>query len=148
MTEIPPRRAADPVRAPLAEVRRVLLRLHKALIDSERARFEASRGPIDNVQLLTALLEDPHFQWLRPYSRLIAAMDEVIFSREPTPAADARALVAEARGLVAAADNEAEEADDDDPYRAAVRRDPAVLRLHTELTRRIAAALLAYEDAA
>jgi hypothetical protein len=145
MTQIPARRAPDPVRAPLAEVRRVLLRLHKALIDSERARYEARHGPISNTELLTALLEAPDFQWLRPYSRLIAAMDEVIFSREPTVAGDARALVAEAHGLVRAADDEAES---DDPYRAAVRRDPGVGFLHTELTRRVAAALLAYEDAA
>lgn len=144
MPETPPRRAPDPVRAPLVEVRRALLRLHKALIDSERAVLESRRGALTSAQLLAALLEDPFFQWLRPYSRLIASMDEAIFSREPVAAADARALVGEAHALVAPAG--AEDDAGDDPYRAAVRRDPGVLFLHTELTRRIAAALLAYED--
>ena len=34
-------RPSDPVRQQVVEVRRALLRLHKALIDSERAAFEA-----------------------------------------------------------------------------------------------------------
>lgn len=141
-----PRRTPDPVRAPLAEVRRALLRLHKALLDGERAAFERQRGAVSNAELLAALLEDPFFQWLRPYSGLVAEMDEAIFAREPTAGADARALVARAQALVASPGRD--EDDEDDRYRAAVRGDPAVLFLHTELTRRIAAALVAYDDAA
>jgi len=64
----PRERPPDPVRQHLVEVRRGLLRLHKALIDAERGGFEASRGPLTNTQLLGALLDDPHFAWLRPYS--------------------------------------------------------------------------------
>jgi hypothetical protein len=147
MPESPARRRPDPVRTPLAEVRRALLGLHKALLDSERAVFEGRHGALSNTQLLTALLEEPFFQWLRPYSRLIASMDEAIFSREPLAASDARALVGEAHALVASAGADHAEAGDD-PYRTAVHRDPGVLFLHTELTRRVAAALLAYDEAA
>lgn len=144
MTESRPlRRPSDPVRDPLVEVRRGLLRLHKALIDSERAVFEAQRGTLTSTAFLGALLQDPFFQWLRPFSRLVADMDEAIFSREPVTAARARELV-EAAGALALApaggDGETSR------YEDAVRRDPGVLLAHTEHSRRVAAALLAYGE--
>lgn len=136
----------DPVRDHLAEVRRALMRLHKSLIDSERPRFEARRGSaVTNTQLLTALLEDPFFQWMRPFSQLMAAMDEALFGEEPVTAEGARAFVRQAHALVQPVDLPP---DDQPPYERARNRDPAVLFAHTELTRRVAAALLAYGDAA
>jgi hypothetical protein len=142
-----PPRLADPARAPLAEVRRALLRLHKALIDSERAVFERRHGALTSGQLLSALLEDPHFQWLRPYSRLIADMDETLFSREPVERASAHGLVADAHRLLAGAGPEgggSAPAAAGDRLAEVLRRDPAVHLAHGELTRRVAAALLAY----
>ena len=59
-------RPTDPVRQQIVEVRRALLRLHKALIDSERAAFEARAGATSNGQFLQLLLQDPFFVWLRP----------------------------------------------------------------------------------
>lgn len=143
MSDRPPRRPPDPVRAPLAEVRRALLRLHKSLIDSERAVFERGRGSLSNTEFLGALLEDPFFQWLRPFSRLLADMDEAIFSREPLEASRARALVEHAHALALPAEGDG----DASRYAEALRRDAAVLVAHTEHSRRVAAALLAYEDA-
>lgn len=135
----------DPVRDHLAEVRRALMRLHRTLIDSERPRFEARRGgAVSNTQLLGALLDDPFFQWMRPFSQLMAAMDEALFGDEPVTAEGARGFVRRAHALVSPAD----EADEASPYAQARRRDPAVLFAHTELHRRVAAALLAYGDAA
>jgi hypothetical protein len=136
----------DPVRDHLAEVRRALMRLHKSLIDSERPRFEALRGgAVTNTQLLGALLEDPFFQWMRPFSQLMSAMDEALFGDEPVTMADARGFVERAHALVRTVDAPP---DDQPPYDRAINRDPAVLFAHTELSRRVAAALLAYEDAA
>ena len=139
MAATPLRRTPDPVRDPLVEVRRALLRLHKALIDAERAHYEARNGPLTNAQLLGALLEDPGFQWLRPYSQLIAAMDEAIFSREPIPPGDARMLVHRAHALLVDAPDEGERR-----LEAATGRDPGARLAHAELTRRVAAALVAY----
>lgn len=134
----------DPVRDHLAEVRRALLRLHKALIDSERPRFEARRGSaVTNTELLGALLDDPFFQWMRPFSQLMAAMDEALFGDEPVTAEGAGGFVRQAHALVAATDGDAADAP---PYEQARNRDPAVLFAHTELTRRAAAALAAYGD--
>lgn len=136
----------DPVRDHLAEVRRALMRLHKSLIDSERPRFEQRRGEsVSNTQLLNALMEDPFFQWMRPFSQLMAAMDEALFGDEPVTLEGARAFVRQAHALVAPVDAPP---DDQPPYDRARTRDPAVLFAHTELTRRVSAALLAYGDAA
>ena len=136
----------DPVRDHLAEVRRALMRLHKALIDSERPRFEARRGSaVTNTQLLGALLDDPFFQWMRPFSQLMAAMDEALFGDEPVTAEGARGFVRQAYALVSAPETPTP---DSARYEYVRNRDPGVLFAHTELHRRVAAALLAYGDAA
>lgn len=142
MSQTPPRRPPDPVRAPLAEARRALLRLHKSLIDAERAAFEREHGALSGPQLLGALLEDPFFQWLRPFSRLVAEMDEAIFSREPVEVAHARALLRRAHAVAVAPTG----GDDGAPsrYAEALRRDPAVRLAHAEHARHLAAALEAY----
>lgn len=135
----------DPVRDHLAEVRRGLMRLHKSLIDSERQVFEQSRGPVTNGQLLAALLEDPFFQWLRPFSQLMASMDEALFGEEPVTQEGARGFVRQAHTLVMPADTATADAA---RYEYVRNRDPAVLFAHTELTRRVSAALLAYGEPA
>ena len=135
----------DPVRDHLAEVRRALMRLHKALIDSERPVFEQSRGPVSSGQLLAALLDDPFFQWMRPFSKLMAGMDEALFGDEPVTAEGARGFVRQVHALVSTPEVETP---DSARYEHVRSRDPAVLFAHTEVHRRVAAALLAYEDAA
>jgi hypothetical protein len=149
MSSFQARRAGppNPARDHLAEVRRALLRLHKALIDSERAVYEARNGALNNAEFLSALLQEPFFQWMRPFSQLIAAMDEAMFGDEPVTAAGARGYVNQAQALVT------DPPDGDGGYAENVRygqvrdRDPAVLFAHTELMRRVAAALLAFDDA-
>lgn len=135
------RRPHDPLREHLVEVRRGLLRLHKALIDSERPLYEQRMGPISNMQLLQALLEDPFFAWLRPFSGLISRMDAAMSGDEPVTPEGARGFVDEAGALIA--DRLDGGADENAARLARVRqRDPAVLFAQTELHRRIAAALL------
>jgi len=134
----------NPARDHLVEVRRAVMRLHKALIDSERPRFEARReSAVTSTELLGALLDDPFFQWLRPFSLLMAAMDESLFGKEPVTAEGARGYVEQAHALVTPSPEEGEA--DASPYEQARHRDPAVLFAHTELTRRVAAALVALQ---
>ena len=136
---VPSRRSyPDPVRSNLVEVRRGLMRLHKALIDAERSDFERARGPINNSQLLQALIEDPFFAWLRPYSGLIVEIDEALAAREPISAPAARAYVERARELVATPVDEPPELSRLEQVRT---RHPEVLLLHLELTSRISTAL-------
>jgi hypothetical protein len=136
----------NPARDHLAEVRRALLRLHKALIDSERAVYEARNGAMNNSEFLGALLQDPFFQWMRPFSQLIAAMDEAMFGDEPVTAAGARGYVSQARALVAEPEDGDGGGAENARYGQVRDRDPAVLFAHTELMRKVAAALLACGD--
>ncbi|HEX6371791.1 MAG TPA: hypothetical protein VF006_22910 [Longimicrobium sp.] len=149
MSSFQARRAGppNPAREHLAEVRRGLLRLHKALIDSERAVYEARNGALNNAEFLTALLQEPFFQWMRPFSQLIAAMDEAMFGDEPLTAQGARDYVNQAHALITGpADGDGGSAENV-RYGQVRDRDPAVLFAHTELVRRVADALRAYGDA-
>jgi hypothetical protein len=87
---------------------------------------------------LKALIEDPFFAWLRPFSGLIVAIDEALAGDEPVSEAAGRAFVEQARELVAVDEG-------DEPtvnrYDLVCRRDPNVLVLHVELSSRIADAL-------
>jgi hypothetical protein len=134
-----PTRPPDPVRDPLVEVRRALLRLHRALIDAERPEYERDHGTLTSTAFLAALLEEPFFQWLRPYSMLVVEMDEAIFAREPIEPERARSLVADAQALLAPAA-------EGDRLTATLDRDPAALLARAELQRRISAALRAYGE--
>lgn len=138
MAEPSRRSYPDPVRSNLVEVRRGLMRLHKALIDAERSDFERARGPINNSQLLSALIEDPFFAWLRPFSGLIVEIDEALAAREPMSPAAARQYVERVQELVATPVDEPPELSRLEQVRT---RHPEVLLLHLELNSRIATAL-------
>jgi hypothetical protein len=145
MSSFQARRAGppNPAREQLAEVRRALLRVHKALIDSERAVYETRNGALTNAEFLTALLQEPFFQWMRPFSQLIAAMDEAMFGDEPVTAAGACDYVNQVHALVTEPANGDGGSPETVRYGQVRDRDPAVLFVHTELVRRVAAALLA-----
>lgn len=128
----------DPVRQQLVEVRRGLLRLHKALIDSERAAYERERGALTSGQLLQALLDDPFFAWLRPFSGLIVEIDEALAEREPMSAQRARAYIERVEQLVAPVQGE-DEISPAARYDHVVQRDADVLLAHVELTSRFRA---------
>ena len=55
----------------------LLLKLHKALLDSERARYEKNHGPIlDNNAYFNLVLSHEDFKWLRILLEAIALLDE------------------------------------------------------------------------
>ena len=86
----------------LTELRNELLRLHKALLDSERAAYERDVERITSTgQYLTLVLNDPWFDWLRELSQFIVLVDETLDFEDPATPADADRLVARARSLVA-----------------------------------------------
>jgi hypothetical protein len=133
----PARRAPlppDPERDHLKAVRLALFRLHKALIDAERAAFEADVGELGSGQFLQALIHEPFFAWLRPFSGLLVRIDEALGTREPLQPGAAKAFVSEAAALVMPADAQDETAARFAAIRAA---SPGVALLYGELTRRI-----------
>ena len=60
----------------LVDLRKALLHLHKTLLEWERAAYERVHGRTSPGNLLTALMNDPQFAWLRPLSELIVRIDE------------------------------------------------------------------------
>lgn len=62
----------------LKDVRLQLLKLHKLLIDIERADFEKLNGKITSGQFLSLLVDDKNFNWLRKFSILIVEVDEML----------------------------------------------------------------------
>lgn len=62
----------------LDRLSKALLRLHKVLLDSERASYEQVHGRIASKgEFLHLLLGHPWFAWLRQLSNSIAALDEL-----------------------------------------------------------------------
>ena len=117
----------------LAELSAALLRLHKTLLDSERAGYEQTFGRIGSpYQLWKLLTEDPWFAWLRPLSQLIAAMDESLDARKPVTAAAAEELISQTRKLLVPA-----EAGNgfSRHYDEALQRDPDVVFAHAAVAK-------------
>jgi hypothetical protein len=90
----------DRDRALLVELRRVLLHLHKTLIDWQRDDYERLNGRLQTSQLLQVLFNDPAFAWLRTMSGLIVRIDEAL-EEKPPDVSETGPLVAKARELVA-----------------------------------------------
>lgn len=63
-------------KAGVKQARNDLLRLHKVLMDWDRARYEAQHGPTTPGMFLELLLSEPRFEWLRVLSTLIVRIDE------------------------------------------------------------------------
>ena len=118
---------------PLPELRHALLALHKALVDAERASYEATVGAIASpnhfFQLLT---NDSWFAWLQPLSNLVVAMDEALDAKEPLTDADAELLMKQTRLLLVAS-----EEGEGFPrhYFDALQRDPDVVLAHAQAAR-------------
>ena len=93
------------VRQQLEDVRRGLLRVHKALLDDARIRYEREQGRIEGSgALLRLVLNDPWFAWLHPLSGLVVQIDELLADDAPTAAAG-EALLNQVRTLMKPEEN-------------------------------------------
>src|SRR5271157_3179785 len=127
--------ASEPegARQRLTKLRHALLKLHKALVDSERVGYERTVGAIQSpnhfLQLLTT---DPWFAWLQPLSQLIVSMDEALDGKEPLTPAMADALFGQTGKLLVGSENAEGFAGH---YYEALQRDPDVVLAHAEVTK-------------
>lgn len=125
---------ADQTRERLTALRNGLLRLHKSLLDSERALYERDVERITTTgQYLGLVLEDPWFAWLRELSQFIVMIDETLDLKPPAaPAgpADAERFIEQARGLLSPADGAAGFAG---KYHDILQRDPSAVLAHGEM---------------
>lgn len=120
----------DPgARLRLTNLREALLDLHKTLIDSERVRYEQTFGPITSpANFLRLLTDDPWFAWLRPLSRFIAEIDELLDTEEPLSSGAAEQMSKAARAMLVP--NETGEGFGRE-YFDALQRDPNVVMAHS-----------------
>lgn len=85
----------------LLQLSTALLRLHKSLLDGERAAYERLHGPIpSNGAFLQLVLGHPSFAWLRDLSRSMSRLDELAEAKETSPAEALRAQRASLRTLL------------------------------------------------
>ncbi|HEY6231470.1 MAG TPA: hypothetical protein VIW64_09400 [Pyrinomonadaceae bacterium] len=127
----------------LTNVRTVLLRLHKTLLDFERAGYEREHGRIGNsYEFLQLVMGDAWFAWLRQLSELIVEMDELLASKETPKESTALALIEQAKLLLTPADSGT---DFQKKYFQAMQQSPEVVVAHSEFARVLGPARLSKE---
>ncbi|HEV3202161.1 MAG TPA: hypothetical protein VGZ73_29885 [Bryobacteraceae bacterium] len=115
----------------LTDLRNGLLRLHKSLLDSERAAYERDVARISSTgQYLGLVMNDPWFSWLHDLSQFIVLVDETLDFEDPATGADADRLIAQARELVSPSE---EGAGFRRRYFEAMQRDPAAVLAHRDM---------------
>jgi hypothetical protein len=117
----------------LKDIRNGLLRLHKTLLESERALYERDVQRITTTgQYLDLVLNDPFFAWLRDLSQFIVVIDETLDLEEPPSTADADKLIARARELVSPSENGVGFAR---RYYEVMQENPTVVLAHRDMLR-------------
>jgi|SRR5665213_1004971 len=104
----PPR--SEPIRPEsrdlLGNLRNLLLDQHKLLLDRERVAYEKTNGPVAGPgALLTLVLGDTHFAWLKQISTLVVEIDEALSRRSKAGQPVADALLAQAREMLRPREN-------------------------------------------
>lgn len=139
----PENEITDKTRQQLVNVRQVLLRLHKTLLDFEREAYERKHGRISNsYQFLQLVMSDPWFGWLRQLSELIVEMDELLAAREPASESTALALVEQSKILLNPTESGVEFQRN---YFRAMQQSPEVVVAHSEFARVLGPARLSKE---
>ena len=115
----------------LRELRLAILRLHKAMLDSERVLYEQFHGRIrTNSDFFQLVIADDWFSWLRPISQFVVQIDDVIFSKEPVTLEQVDALFEEARVLLQPAENGTTL---EKGYFRSIQRDPDIALMHADV---------------
>ncbi|KKD34890.1 MAG: hypothetical protein WAN66_11130 [Limnoraphis robusta] len=117
----------------LRDVRTKLLRLHKALLESEKVEYEKFNGPIrSRGEFFQLVIGDGMFSWLRPFSQLIAQIDEVMAAKdEPVTLQQVNHLLEETQILLRPSENGNVR---EKRYFEAIQRDPDIAFMHAELS--------------
>src|SRR5687768_14204783 len=91
----------DLTRQRLKDLRQALLSLHRVLMERESYAYQQQHGPVTRGQLLHLLLNDPWFAWLRPVSKLVADIDEMLHTDDPVTQHQGEDMIQRTRDLIA-----------------------------------------------
>ena len=127
---------SEAVRRGLKDLRHGLLRLHKALLDSEQVTYERINGRVASPgQLLQLVMTDPWFAWLRPLSHLVVRIDEMMEEEQEATTHDIAQVLSEVRGLLTPSEQgEGFERS----YYEALQRTPDVVLAHAHVKKLLA----------
>jgi len=124
----PIRPHSDLARTRLIDLRHGLLRLHKALLDSERVTYERAHGRIaSRGEFFQLVIGDSWFAWLHRVSELVVQIDEMLEADEPATAVEATRVIDQARMLLKPCEDGAGFGK---RYYDALQRDPDVVLAH------------------
>jgi hypothetical protein len=112
----------------LENLHRGLLRLHKILLDDERAGYEKAHGRASAGEMLQLVISNAQFAWLRRISELIVQIDEVLESEEP---GDPSGLINHILSLLMTPESAGEFGS---KYQQALQRLPDAVLAHKEIT--------------
>ena len=129
---------SEKTRQQLTNVRTVLLRLHKTLLDFERDGYEIS----NSYEFLQLVMSDPWFAWLRQLSELIVEIDELLAAKEAPMESTALALIRQASILLTPSESGSEF---QKKYFAAMQQSPEVVLVHSEFASVLGPARLSKE---
>ena len=122
----------EPTLQHLRQVRLSILRLHKALLHSERAVYEQEYGAIrSNNEFLQLVISHDWFSWLRPISQFIVKLDDFIMSKDPVTLEQANELLQQAQRLLQPAESGTRL---EQQYYRAIQRDPDIALMHADLS--------------
>lgn len=115
----------------LRQLRPLLLKFHKALLEAEKSDYERIHGPIKSSgEYFQLVVSHEWFSWLRPISQYIARLDEVLMSRKEQPPEAFQALVEAAQNLLYESDTGQALKQ---RYPTAIELDPQIAVLHTQI---------------
>jgi len=115
----------------LRAIRHALLRLHKALLESERESYEQHYGPIhNNGEFFRLVIGHEWFEWLRPMSQYIVQIDELFASKEPLQLESVMDLLAQAQILLQVSEDGSLA---EQRYYQAIQRNPDIAFMHAEM---------------
>ncbi len=121
----------DHERGQLRDLSAGLMRLHRLLLDRERALYEDRHGAIPARELFSLVLNDEQFAWLRSLSTLIAQIDEVVDADEAVAPETVQSAFREAHRLLKSGDP----SDFRDRYHAALQDSPDIVMAHAGVSK-------------
>lgn len=123
------------VQKKLTDLHKGLMRLHKALLDTERKAYEEKHGPVESAhQVLSLVMHDPWFDWLHRISEGIVHIDEIL-ENDDALFDDADDCLESFRTLFQGDS----ESDFMNRYRAALQRNPGAILAHIDVQKILAA---------
>ncbi|MGC1219792.1 MAG: hypothetical protein WA883_20165 [Phormidesmis sp.] len=124
--------------ARLQQIRPDLLKLHKALLFSERVVYEQSHGPIANSgEFFRLVTEDDAFSWLRPVSQFIVQVDELLDLRKKEKVEPESAAILLEKARLMLKPNKDSLTPLGEKYFQAIQRDPNIALMHADIAEKL-----------